>query len=306
MSAEKFLAAQLDALDAKLLQFVNLDASISAWCLEVCSAMNCERIGLFLANEDGVSITSKVTTGLDANTRVKLPISPKSLAGFVALSKKQLNIEDVYDAKALQGIHPELRFVDAVDKSTGFRSEHMIISPILAGNTLLGVFEVINNKHGQPFSQLELDACTRISKTLATALQRPRPSGSAPLMATTKAPTAPLSPKPIAAQPAALRPGQPSKYDGLVNAGAISKADLQDCLAKRGDKDGTIEQLMIDEHQVTSAQIGQALALFFGVPYEPYSKARFNTEKLHGALKRDFLSEQGWIPLEESFERDKV
>jgi type II secretory ATPase GspE/PulE/Tfp pilus assembly ATPase PilB-like protein len=302
MSAEKFIAAQLDALDAKLLQFVSLDASIGAWCLEVCGALNCERIGLFLANEDGVSITSKVTTGLDVNTRVKLPISPRSLAGFVALSKKQLNIEDVYDAKALQGIHPELRFVDTVDKSTGFRSRHMIISPILAGNTLLGVFEVINNKDGQPFSQLELDACTRISKTLATALQRPRPSGSAPLMATTKAPTSPSSPKPIAAQPAALRPGQPSKYDGLVNAGAISKAGLQDCLAKRGDKDGTIEQLMIDEHQVTPAQIGQALALFFGVPYEPYSKARFNTEKLHGALKRDFLSEQGWIPLEESFE----
>jgi hypothetical protein len=31
MSAENFLAAQLDALDAKLLHFVNLDASIGAW-----------------------------------------------------------------------------------------------------------------------------------------------------------------------------------------------------------------------------------------------------------------------------------
>ena len=94
----------------------------------------------------------------------------------------------------------------------------------------------------------------------------------------------------------------PSKYDGLVHAGAIGKAALQDCLDKRGDKDGTIEQLLIDEYQVTPAQIGQALALFYGVPYEPYSKARFNTDKLHGALKRDFLSEQGWIPLEATFD----
>ncbi len=96
--------------------------------------------------------------------------------------------------------------------------------------------------------------------------------------------------------------GLPSKYDGLVHAGAIGKAALQDCLDKRGDKDGTIEQLLIDEYQVAPAQIGQALALFYGVPYEPYSKARFNTDKLHGALKRDFLSEQGWIPLEETFD----
>ena len=306
MSIETNLSARLDALDAKLLQAVSFDVAIEAWCMEICNALNAERIGLFLANEDGVTITSKVTTSLAANTRVKLPISPKSLAGFVALSKKQLNIADVYDVRALQSIHPELRFVDAVDKSTGFRSKHMIVSPILAGDALLGVLEVINNKSGQPFSQLEIDASTRISKTLATALQRPRPSESAPLMATTTkaSPTAtPSTATKAAASPAtAHRPGQPSKYDGLVNSGAISKAALQDCLAKRGDKDGTIEQLMIDEHQVTPAQIGQALALFFGVPYEPYSKARFNTEKLHGALKRDFLSEQGWIPLEESFD----
>ena len=306
MSIETNLSARLDALDAKLLQAVSFDVAIEAWCMEICNALNAERIGLFLANEDGVTITSKVTTSLAANTRVKLPISPKSLAGFVALSKKQLNIADVYDVRALQSIHPELRFVDAVDKSTGFRSKHMMVSPILAGDALLGVLEVINNKSGQPFSQLEIDASTRISKTLATALQRPRPSESAPLMATTTkaSPTATPSTATKAAAPPATahRPGQPSKYDGLVNSGAISKAALQDCLAKRGDKDGTIEQLMIDEHQVTPAQIGQALALFFGVPYEPYSKARFNTEKLHGALKRDFLSEQGWIPLEESFD----
>jgi type II secretory ATPase GspE/PulE/Tfp pilus assembly ATPase PilB-like protein len=105
-----------------------------------------------------------------------------------------------------------------------------------------------------------------------------------------------------AASAAAHRAGLPSKYDGLANAGAITKASLQDALAKRGDKDGTVEQLLIDEYQVTPAQIGQALALFYGVAYEPYSKARFNTEKLHGLLKRDFLSEQGWIPLEETFD----
>jgi type II secretory ATPase GspE/PulE/Tfp pilus assembly ATPase PilB-like protein len=309
MSIDTNLSQQLDALDAKLLQGVNFDDGISAWCVAVCDVLNAERIGLFLANEDGVTISSKVTTGLAANTRVKLPISPKSLAGFVALSKRQLNIADVYDAGALQSIHPELRFIDAVDKSTGFRSKQMLVGPILAGDALLGVLEVINHKNGQPFSQLELDACTRISKTLATALQRPRQSGSAPLMATTtKAPpatAASTAAKPTApAAPAAAmyRPGQPSKYDGLANAGAITKAGLQDALAKRGDRDGTIEQLLIDEYQVTPAQIGQALALFYGVAYEPYSKARFNTDKLHGLLKRDFLSEQGWIPLEETFD----
>ena len=331
MSSEATFAAQLDALNAKLLQAVNFDAMIETWCQELCTTLNAERIGLFLVNEDGATITSKVTTGMTLRTGVRLPISPKSLAGYVALIKRQLNIEDVYNVGALQAIHPELRFVDAVDKSTGFRSKQMMISPIMAGNVILGVLQVINNKNGQTFSQLELDGCTRICQSLATALQRPKNfqatsnintnpalnttslntanlSTKASPMATTTKPSPPAAAKPAApapspaAAPVAYRPGQPSKYDGLVNSGAITKMALQDALAKRGDKDGTIEQLLIDEYQVTPAQIGQALALFFGTTYEPYSKARFNTDKLHGALKRDFLSEQGWIPLEESFE----
>jgi hypothetical protein len=62
------------------------------------------------------------------------------------LSKRQLNIADVYDTRALQVIHPELRFADAIDSSTGFRCKHMIVSPILADHALLGVLEVINHK----------------------------------------------------------------------------------------------------------------------------------------------------------------
>jgi type II secretory ATPase GspE/PulE/Tfp pilus assembly ATPase PilB-like protein len=42
------------------------------------------------------------------------------------------------------------------------------------------------------------------------------------------------------------------------------------------------------------------LAKFFGVPYEPFSEGRIRSENLHGKLKREFIAEQGWIPLEES------
>jgi hypothetical protein len=105
-------------------------------------------LDFFLTNDDGATISSKTTTGVSANLRIKLPISPKSLAGFVAFTQKQLNIPYVSHAVALQRIHPELRFADAVDKSTGFRSKQMIISPIMAGNALFGVLEEINNKNG--------------------------------------------------------------------------------------------------------------------------------------------------------------
>lgn len=39
---------------------------------------------------------------------------------------------------------------------------------------------------------------------------------------------------------------------------------------------------------------------FFGVPYEAFNPGRIRSEMLHGPLKREFIEEQGWIPLEES------
>ncbi len=141
MSIATNLGQQLDTLDAKLLQAVSFDEGIRTWYFAACDVLNSECVGLFLANEDGVINSSKVTTGVAATVRIKRPISPKSLAGFVALSKRQLNIASVNDARALQSIHPELRFADAVDKSTGFGSVRMIISPVLAGDAMPGVWK---------------------------------------------------------------------------------------------------------------------------------------------------------------------
>ena len=140
MSIATNLSQQRDTLDAKLLQTVSFDEGIRTWCLAAWDVLSSECVGLFLANEDGVTNSSKVTTGVAATVRIKLPISPKRLAGFVALSKRQLNIANVNDARSLQSIHPELRFADAVDKSTCFRGVQVIISPILAGDAMLGVF----------------------------------------------------------------------------------------------------------------------------------------------------------------------
>jgi hypothetical protein len=78
MSIETNLSLQLEVLDAKLLQSVSFDDVIAPWCIAVCDVLNAERIGLFLANEDGVTISSTVTTGLADNSRVKLPIGLKA------------------------------------------------------------------------------------------------------------------------------------------------------------------------------------------------------------------------------------
>ena len=58
--------------------------------------------------------------------------------------------------------------------------------------------------------------------------------------------------------------------------------------------------MLLKNYNVRPDQIGPSLAKFFNVPYEPFNPSRIRAEMLHGALKRDFSVEQGWLPLEES------
>ena len=70
MSIATNLGQQLDTLDAKLLQAVSFDEGIRTWCLAAWDVLSSECVGLFLANEDGVTNSSKVTTGVAATVRI--------------------------------------------------------------------------------------------------------------------------------------------------------------------------------------------------------------------------------------------
>ena len=62
----------------------------------------------------------------------------------------------------------------------------------------------------------------------------------------------------------------------------------------------TVEHLLMADHQIRPALLGTSLAKFFGVGYEPLKAGRIRSEMLHGPLKREFIGQQGWIPLEET------
>ena len=81
--------------------------------------------------EDKSSLVSKVKTGLNSFKDLKLPIAEQSIAGYAALNKKILNIKDVYDEKELTVYSSHLRFLQDVDKRTGYRTKQMLVAPII-------------------------------------------------------------------------------------------------------------------------------------------------------------------------------
>ncbi|MBT0570415.1 GspE/PulE family protein [Curvibacter sp. CHRR-16] len=248
-----------------------LDASA-----DVCKLLNADRLTLYAVSEDGVSIISKIKTGLNTSRELKLPISPQSMAGYVAFSRKLLNVADVYDDEELKRIHPSLSFLKEVDRRSGYRTKQMLVAPIHEGTTLYGVLQVINNKSDEPFGEIEVDGVNRLCKTLATAIRQRQ--------------------KRVSEETA--RRG--SKYDTLVGDGLLTHNELELCIQEARDSATTVEQLLLDRFGIKLHAIGISLSRFFQVPYESFSASRIRAEVLHGALKREFVEEQGWIPLEES------
>src|SRR5689334_18466246 len=146
---------QLQLVTNRIHETENIDEIMLEASQDICKLLNADRLTLYAVNEDHTAIVSKVKTGLNASRDLKLPISPQSIAGYVAMAKQLVNIADVYDEDALKRIHPSLTFLKEVDKRSGYRTKQMLVVPILDGDTLHGVLQVINNKSDQPFGELE-------------------------------------------------------------------------------------------------------------------------------------------------------
>ncbi len=273
---EALFYKQLQHVTARIHDTENLDQIMLDTSQDICKLLNADRLTLYAVNEDRTAIVSKLKTGLNSSRDLKLPISPQSLAGYVALSQKQLNLADVYDEDALKQIHPALTFLKEVDKRSGYRTRQMLVAPIMDGDVLHGVLQIINSKTDQTFGTMEVEGVTQLCKTLATAIrQRTQKVRDA---ARHKA----------------------TKFDGLIADSVVSVGELEQCLVEARSAGKSVEHMLMTKFKVKAAQVGSSLARFFGVPYEPFNTGRIRFEALHGPLKREFIEEQGWIPLEES------
>ncbi|HEX8963115.1 MAG TPA: GAF domain-containing protein, partial [Rhodocyclaceae bacterium] len=156
----------------------NIDEIMLELSQDICALFNADRLTIYAVGDDKASIISKVKTGLNSFKDLRLPIADQSIAGHVALAKSIVNIKDVYDEAELRTINGQLRFLQEVDKRTGYRTKQMLVGPIIDGPTgdLLGVVQLINNKAGVPFAAVAEEGLKGLCETLAIAFtQRNKP-----------------------------------------------------------------------------------------------------------------------------------
>jgi len=266
----------LQAVTNKIHATSNIDEIMLELSQDICSLFNADRLTIYAVGEDKASIVSKVKTGLNSFKDLRLPIADQSIAGHVALARKTVNIKDVYDEAELRVINPQLRFLQEVDKRTGYRTKQMLVGPIIDTQAaeLLGVVQLINNKAGAPFASVAEEGLKGLCETLAIAFtQRNKP-------------------------PHVIK----SKYDHLVADVVISAQELELAARSARKKNIDVEEALITEFQVKAPAIGTALSKYFGVPYEPYKTERIKPIDLLKNLKRDYVEQNQWLPIEETSE----
>jgi type II secretory ATPase GspE/PulE/Tfp pilus assembly ATPase PilB-like protein len=266
---------QLQAVTNKIHATSNIDEIMLEVSADVCALFNADRLTIYSIGDDKQSIISKVKTGLNSFKDLKLPIAEHSIAGYVALAKKTANIKDVYDEKELRALNPSLRFLQEVDKRTGYRTKQMLVAPIVeqGSSELIGVIQIINNKAGVPFGALAEEGVAELSQTLAIAFkQRQKPQ----LVKT--------------------------KYDYLIADAVLSAGEFELASRQARKKAVDVEQVLTDEFQVKIPSIGHALAKFFGVAYEPYKHDRVKPMELLKNLKREYVEANQWLPIDDTKE----
>ncbi len=150
----------------------------------------------------------------------------------------------------------------------------MLVAPVTEGKgkELIGVVQIINHKGGPTFPPAMEEGVVQLCETLAIAFRQRQ--GSMMQVRT--------------------------KYDGLVTNAVISGEELELAQRSARRKNLDMETVLIEEFKVKLPALGEALAAYFGVPYEPYKGDRIKSPDLIKNMSRDFCKTNHWAPVEDS------
>jgi type II secretory ATPase GspE/PulE/Tfp pilus assembly ATPase PilB-like protein/GAF domain-containing protein len=220
-------------------------------------------------------IFSKVKSGEETN-EIRVPISPVSIAGWVASHEESVNISDVYDEQELQNYHTDLKFDSSWDKKSGSITKSVLGYPMLYAGKLMGVLQLVNKLNEDKFTVQDEKSATIISEMLALAFHN---------------------------QAKYVIP-KPTKFSFLIQNGIITEEELTQATAKARKSQIDIESVLMIDFKLQRKDIGKSLENFYGLPYFGYSDTVILPAEILTGLNRNFLTKNHWIPIQK--DGDKI
>ncbi|HRP95371.1 MAG TPA: GspE/PulE family protein [Rhodocyclaceae bacterium] len=264
----------LQAITTRIHSAQTLDDLTGELAVDICALFGAERVTLYTVDDARNMLVARVQTGLEGGRNLQLPITEASIAGYVALTRQTLNIADVYDQRELSAVSPQLAFNRERAEAGGFRCREMLVAPVADPDSgrLLGVVQLMNHVAREAFPPVLEEGLLGLAQTLGVALEKAR------------------------LRPATLR----SRFAALVADGRIGEKELDAATRSAREQGSTVEAVLVDRLGLSLAEIGAAAARFYNLPYEPYRTDRIKQMDLLRNIKRDYVEQNQWLPLEET------
>lgn len=238
----------------------------------ILSLFEAQRMSIFQRRRQHQDLVARFKTGKETR-QIKVPISPQSIAGYVALSQKPLIISDPYNAQELAEIHPRLKFADKFDKNTSFKTENIICVPILNAGVLMGVMQIINKKVGA-FGDADLSLANSLSEILGNKFRYELGGTSNP-------------------------------FDYLVHRKLMAEKDLKQYSETSKDLRQLIQRL-ISEARIAEDEVGNALSVHYQVPYLNYQPEKYHVLQSGNKLNLSYLKRNFVVVLADAAENPIV
>ncbi|WP_414829457.1 GspE/PulE family protein [Alteromonas sp. H39] len=214
-----------------------------------------KRMSIFQRRRQHQDLVARFKTGKET-LEIKVPISPMSIAGYVALSQLPLMISDPYNAEELKEIHPRLRFADKFDKNSDFKTTNILCVPILNAGVMMGVMQIINKQQGS-FDDADLQTAQELTNILGTKFRFELGGTNNP-------------------------------FDLLLHQNTISEKALKELVDSSQDIRQVIQRL-ISEHRISEDQIGNSLSIHYQVPFVPYLPDKYHLYQSDSRLNLSYL-----------------
>jgi type II secretory ATPase GspE/PulE/Tfp pilus assembly ATPase PilB-like protein len=237
---------------------------------KILELLDAERLTIYAIDTKNQELYSLTRVG-DVPKEIRVPKSFASIAGFTALARKTLNVQDAYEPGELQKFHANLRFDQRWDKQTGFRTKAVLAVPILFEKYLLGVVQLINKRHGVAFTAQDEDAAEEIARILGIAFYN---------------------------QHRVTRQSKPSKFGMLIDKGVFSEKDLEAAVSNARMNNTTVEKVLIDDYNVPREEIGRSLSAYYSTPWFNYDGTQVIPSDLKERASSDIWKKHGAAPIE--------
>ena len=248
----------------------NIDQLLISLQDDMLTLFEAEHLTLYAVDYDKRELYSRFLD-LDSVQEIRLDLNERSIAGFVARSKRTVNLADAYDSAELARIHPALRFDRSWDEKTGVRTRQVLTVPVCGSHgALTGVLQLLNKTGAARFSPADEEKVGELARTLGIALHNQYQ----------------------------LAKRQPHKFDYLLAAGLLSQDELNEAKDRARESGRSVEAILLERYKISKHELGRSLSQYYGCPFLEPSPQLVIDADLAGKISVNYLQNNDWIPLQ--------